>query len=231
MNTDNMTISGETIDYGPCAFMDIFHPMRVFSSIDHHGRYAYARQPDVAMWNLTQLASSLMPLIDDVEAAQASIDRFPGLFQAAWLEVFRAKLGLKTEEEGDGDLVQALLSLMAKGSDFTNTFRALGTENLGDEVTDREALQTWESDWRARLARENSTPEDRAEAMQAVNPALIPRTHRIEEAIQAAVAGDRAPFDRLHAALATPFDEPGDFADLARPPAEDEIVPQTFCGT
>ncbi len=232
MNTDNMTISGETIDYGPCAFMDGYHAMRVFSSIDQHGRYAFARQPDVAMWNLAQLASALMPLIGDVEAAQGAIDRFPALFQKAWLEVYRAKLGLLQAEDGDSDLVQDLLKVMGEHqADFTNVFRALGTDAARDEFTDRAGFDAWEKDWRARLAHEGATPEDRREGMAAVNPAIIPRTHRIEQAIQAAVDGDLAPFQRLNAALAAPFADPGDFEDLTRPPTQSEAVPQTFCGT
>ena len=232
MNTDNMAISGETIDYGPCAFMDGYHPMRVFSSIDQHGRYAFARQPDVGMWNLAQLATALMPLIDNVEAAQSAIDRFPELFQKAWLSQFRAKLGLQTEEDGDADLAQGLLTVMATGeADFTHVFRALGTGTARDHVLDREALADWEATWHARLKREDSKAEDRADAMAAVNPAIIPRTHRIEKAIQSAVQGDLAPFERLNAALAAPFAEPGDYADLTKPPTEAERAPQTFCGT
>lgn len=232
MNTDNVTISGETIDYGPCAFMDIYHPMRVFSSIDQQGRYAFARQPDVGMWNLAQLASALLPLIGEVELAQTSVDRFPELFQAAWLRVFRAKLGLETEEDGDSDLAQGLLTVMAdEQADFTNTFRALGTDAARDEFTNRTAFDAWEQTWQDRLAREGATPTDRLDAMQSVNPAIIPRTHRIEQAIEAAVAGDLTLFERLNKALATPFADPGEFADLTRPPTETEVVPQTFCGT
>ena len=232
MNTDNMTISGETIDYGPCAFMDVYHPMRVFSSIDQHGRYAFGRQPDIAMWNLAQLASALVPLIGEVDDAQAAIDRFPDLFRAEWLKVFRAKIGLTTESEGDHDLIHALLDVMANGqADFTNAFRALGTPLARDQFTDRDAFDAWERDWRDRLSMEDAAPEDRTAEMQAVNPALIPRTHRIEQAIQAGVSGDFGPFERLNLALATPFADPDDHSDLALPPTEDEIVPQTFCGT
>lgn len=232
MNTDNMTISGETIDYGPCAFMDTYHPMRVFSSIDHHGRYAFGRQPDVAMWNLAQLASALLPLIGSVEVAQAELDRFPDLYQMAWLDVFRTKVGLQTKSADDGELIHGLLEVMANGqADFTNAFRALGTESATDEFLDRKAYGDWERTWVDRLKQENAKPEDRHEAMRRVNPSLIPRTHRIEEAIQAAVAGDYSLFERLGAALEQPFEDSGDYRDLARPPAEDEIVPQTFCGT
>lgn len=232
MNTDNMAISGETIDYGPCAFMDGYQAMRVFSSIDQQGRYAFARQPDMAMWNLAQLATALLPLIGDVEVAQKAIERFPGLFQEAWLAEYRAKLGLVQAEEGDSDLVQDLLRIMGvHQADFTNVFRALGTLAARDEFTDRDAFDAWETVWHARLLREGASVDDRRDAMDAVNPAVIPRTHRIEQAIQAAVAGDLAPFHRFNAALATPFADPGDVADLTRPPMPDEAVAQTFCGT
>ena len=232
MNTDNMTISGETIDYGPCAFMDTYHPMRVFSSIDQHGRYAFARQPDVAMWNLAQLASALLPLIGDGAPAQAAVDRFPDMFRQAWLAVFRAKLGLRTEAEGDAELIHRLMDIMTNGqSDFTNTFRALGTEAARDEFADGDAFAEWRRDWVERLGKEDAAPEDRVDDMQRVNPAVIPRTHRIEQAIQAGVAGDFAPFERLKSTLATPFELASDDLDLTRPPTEQEIVPQTFCGT
>ncbi len=232
MNTDNMTISGETIDYGPCAFLDTYHPLQVFSSIDQHGRYAFGRQPDIAMWNLAQLASALMPVIDDLEAVQAAVDRFPDLFRAAWIAVFRAKLGLAAEEEEDTELVHGLLDCMAKGrADFTNAFRALGTGKARDEFLDPSAFDDWSETWKLRLGRGASDPEKRLAEMRNANPAIIPRTHRIEQAIQAAVGGDLAPFQRLNQALATPFDDAGKFADLTRPPNADEIVPQTFCGT
>ncbi|NNL19586.1 MAG: hypothetical protein HKP37_12680, partial [Boseongicola sp.] len=232
MNTDNMTISGETIDYGPCAFMDRYHPMQVYSSIDQQGRYAYGRQPDMAMWNLAQLATSLLPLIGNVEAAQASLDRFPELFRVAWLDVFRAKIGLRSQVEGDDGLIQDLLTRMAHGkSDFTNTFRALGTKKARDEFVDPDSFVEWEKTWKDRLSEEDATPEDRLSDLHSANPALIARTHRIEQSIQSAVAGDFAPFERLHKALTAPFSDPGDANDLARPPSEDELVSQTFCGT
>ncbi|MXQ07555.1 YdiU family protein [Alphaproteobacteria bacterium GH1-50] len=236
MNTDNMTISGETIDYGPCAFMDAYHPMRVFSSIDTGGRYAYARQPDIALWNLAQLATSLLLIMGEdkdaaLEAAQGVIDGFPDLFRAEWLRIFRAKIGLTTIEDGDTALIHRLLDVMAAGgSDFTNTFRALHSDVAADQFADRDAFEDWAREWRDRLEREDATPEDRAATMDRVNPAVIPRTHRIEEAIQAGVAGDFEPFEALLATLARPFDVPENTA-LMRPPTEDEVVPQTFCGT
>jgi serine/tyrosine/threonine adenylyltransferase len=237
MNTDNTSVAGETIDYGPCAFMDTYRSGQVFSSIDHYGRYAYNRQPDVLIWNLAQFATTLLPLMGEdrnsaIEAATASVHRFPDLFQSAWLATFRAKLGLGTEEDEDADLVQTLLSRMETlRADFTNTFRALGTPAARDEFLDPAGYDAWETDWRARLAREGSTPEERAAEMRRANPAVIPRTHRIEEAIAAGVAGDFAPFRRLALALARPFEEVSGMEDLRRPPAEDEVVRQTFCGT
>ena len=232
MNTDNMTISGETIDYGPCAYVDRYHPMQVFSAIDQQGRYAYSRQPDMAMWNLAQLASALLPLIGAVEAAQAAIDQFPDAYRAAWLDVFRAKIGLQTSVDGDAELIQDLMDRMANGhADFTNTFRALGTAKARDEFIDPSIYDDWDRKWRDRLALEDANPEDRIPDLHRANPALIARTHRIEQAIQAGVAGDFAPFERLKTALATPFADPSEMADLARPPTETEVVPQTFCGT
>ncbi len=232
MNTDNMAISGETIDYGPCAFLDVYHPLRVFSSIDEYGRYAFGRQPDIAMWNLAKLASALMPVINDHEAAQAAVDRFPDLFRSEWLAVFRAKIGLATEEDGDAELIHGLLERMATcHADFTNTFRSLGTNVARDEFLDPEAFDEWETKWSERLAREGNSPDDCSTRMNSVNPAIIPRTHRIEQAIQASVANDLTPFQRLNQALASPFVDAGEFADLTRPPREDEIVSQTFCGT
>ena len=227
-----MAISGETIDYGPCAFQDQFHPLRVFSSIDQQGRYAFMRQPEMGLWNLVQLANALMPLIKDQEAAQASVDRFAKQFQDAYADVFRAKIGLREKHDGDDQLIQDLLTIMTDNqSDFTNTFRSLGGDVTADEFTDREAFTAWENRWKTRLAEENATPEDRIAEMHRANPWVIPRTHRIEQAIKAAVAGDFVPFERLNAALAAPFERSEDFADLARVPSEAEVVPRTFCGT
>jgi uncharacterized protein YdiU (UPF0061 family) len=233
MNTDNCQIAGETIDYGPCAFMDIYHPNTVFSSIDQHGRYAFNRQPDIAMWNLAQLATSLLPLIDpDTDAAVAAatevIHSFTDHFQPEWVGLFRAKIGLITVEDGDEDLISDILARMAGGrADFTNTFRALSGDKARDQFLNPDAFDQWEPAYRARLARESGdTPHD----MDQINPAVIPRTHRIEEAIQAAVTGNLEPAKTLIAALSTPFDVPS-VRHLTRPPEPDEIVPQTFCGT
>ena len=230
MNTDNCSISGETIDYGPCAFMDAFHQGRVFSSIDRQGRYAYGNQPQIVVWNMAQLATSLLQQMDDketaVEDATEIVHDMPELIEAAWLRRFAAKLGISNPRPEDVDLINELLSLMqTDGADFTNTFRALGTDQARDHFTDRDAFDTWAENWRSRIKDE---PDPQA-VMQAANPAVIPRNHRIEQMIEAAVAGDMAPFERLMTALATPFEETD--PELQRPPTEDEIVPATFCGT
>lgn len=230
MNTDNCSISGETIDYGPCAFMDAFHQGRVFSSIDRQGRYAYGNQPQIVVWNMAQLATSLLQQMDDketaVEDATEIVHDMPELIESAWLRRFAAKLGISNPRPEDADLINELLSLMqTDGSDLTNTFRALGTDQARDHFTNRDAFDTWAENWRSRIKDE---PDPQA-VMQAANPAVIPRNHRIEQMIEAAVAGDMAPFERLMTALATPFEETD--PELQRPPTEDEIVPATFCGT
>ena len=234
MNTDNTTISGETIDYGPCAFLDQYIPDKVFSSIDSYGRYAYGRQPQIMVWNLAQFATALLPLIDPdqdtaIEAATQSVNRFGDLYGAAWVKVFAGKLGLADPEDEDGALATRLLKLMAEdGADFTNTFRALGTPEARDQFGDREAFDAWEADWLTRTAHDTG---DRDAILQAANPAIIPRNHRVEEAISAATEGDLAPFHRLTEALQRPFDDTPDTQDLRRPPTDTEEVRQTFCGT
>lgn len=237
MNTDNMAVSGETIDYGPCAFLDAYDPVRVFSSIDQFGRYAYANQPQVALWNLAQFASCLLPLIDlpgpeAIAAATAAIDTFRDLHQDEWLRLFRAKIGLATAEDGDLDLLERLLSLMAdQQADFTRTFRGLADGTARDEFADREAFALWSADWQRRRDREPGGEAGARALMARASPAVIPRNHRIEAAITAAVAGDFGPFHRLNRVLAAPFDLAPDDTDLARAPTEDEQVRRTFCGT
>ncbi|RDC73138.1 YdiU family protein [Rhodovulum sp. 12E13] len=235
MNTDNTAVSGETIDYGPCAFMDAYHPATVFSSIDHGGRYAYARQPEILAWNLAQFATCLLPLIDAdpdraVARAQAAMDRYPERAQAEWARVFRAKLGLAREEEGDADLAIRLLEAMAAArADFTNVFRGLADGTARDWFADRAPFEAWEADWQARLAREEG---DVTARLAAANPAVIPRNHRVEEAIRAALGGDLEPARALHAALSSPFADPDAKArPYTRPPEESEVVHATFCGT
>jgi serine/tyrosine/threonine adenylyltransferase len=230
MNTDNCSISGETIDYGPCAFMDAFHANRVFSSIDRQGRYAFSNQPQMAVWNMAQLATALIQQMDDSAAAIAEateiVHAMPAQIEAAWLGRFGAKIGIADAQPDDLPLIDDLLALMQKdGADFTNAFRSLSGEAPQDQFTDRDAFAAWQDCWQARIA----TETDPARVMDAANPAIIPRNHRIEAMIAAAVAGDMAPFERLMKALATPFTETD--AELHHPPTEQEIVPATFCGT
>lgn len=232
MNTDNMSISGETIDYGPCAFMDAFAHDRVFSSIDRTGRYAYTNQPSIAVWNLAQLATALIQQFDDpadgVDRATEIVHAMPDLLQRAWLKRFAAKIGIAEPEPEDQDLVVDLLARMGEGqADFTNTFRALLDGHARDQFLDPGQFDTWETGWRARLEREPNP-----EAVMAVaNPVLIPRNHRMEEMITAAVAGDYGPFERLNSALARPFEQDANSDDLRRPPLDQEVVKATFCGT
>ncbi len=232
MNTDNCTISGETIDYGPCAFLDVYHPDTVFSSIDHQGRYAYSNQPDIVVWNLAQLATALIQLADDpqtaVQQATEIVHAMPDLVKVARLRRFRAKLGLTSARDGDGALIDDLLARMARGqADFTNTFRALGRDTARDQFSDPTLFDAWHSDWVARCRSEPDVPA----TLAAANPGFIARNHRIEQMIRAGVAGDYAPFHRLNRVLARPFDDQPDQQDLARPPKEDEVVQATFCGT
>ena len=246
MNTDNTSISGETIDYGPCAFMDHYDPAAVFSSIDEQGRYAYANQPRIALWNLTRLAECLLPLFSDdkdkaIEEAQSVLAEFPGKFTAAYQSGLRQKIGLFTARDGDEALVQDLLDAMAKNNaDFTLTFRRLSAA-AEDAARDRDAralfadpvaYDEWVARWRQRTGGEPQTPAERAGVMRTVNPAFIPRNHRIEAVIQAAVArDDYAPFEELLAVLAKPYEEQPAFADYANPPEPHQRVLQTFCGT
>ena len=228
MNTDNMAISGETIDYGPCAFMDAYHPDTVFSSIDRHGRYAWSQQPPVAVWNLAQLASCLLPLMPDPEGAVPEatqiVHGFPAIYQAAWLNRFGAKLGLPAAGAEDQPLIERLLTMMAQQeADFTRTFRGLVTGKAAAEFADPAPFMEWRRDWQAR-------GPDLSVAARA-NPARIPRNHRIQQAIDAGVGGDFAPFHRLVEAVTHPFDERADWADLAASPEQGEEVRVTYCGT
>jgi len=234
MNTDNMAISGETIDYGPCAFMDRYHPQTVFSSIDQHGRYAYDKQADIALWNLAQFASALLPLMggatqEAIDRATAALHDFPKRFSEEWLAVFRPKIGLATAEEGDTQLIHTLLERMAvTGADFTNTFRALAEGTARDQFAQPDAYEAWAADWQARLARD---PEGAKARMRAANPVVIPRNHRIEEVIQAGLHGDFVPFEKLLNILSHPFEETEENAPYRTPPTPEERVMHTFCGT
>jgi uncharacterized protein YdiU (UPF0061 family) len=243
MNTDNMSVAGETIDYGPCAFLDDYHPGRVYSSIDRGGRYAYGNQPRIAQWNLSRLAECLLPVIDvdpgkALEEAQAAVDAFPERFEQAYRERFRAKLGLAAAQGGDADLIDDLLEAMAEaGADFTNAFRALCEAAEGrDERFRRElggspAAEEWLGRWRARLAREALDPAERAASMRRESPAVIPRNHRVEAVLEAAVEGDLGPLEDLLEVIASPWEEHDATLPYRSPPRPHEVVQQTFCGT
>ena len=237
MNTDNTAISGETIDYGPCAFMDVFHPKCVFSSIDAGGRYAWSNQPGIGLWNMTRLAETLLPLLSDDPAeatriAEAVLARYPEQFETHYMARFRAKLGLPSDAATE--LIEECLDLLAEYEiDFTLFFRHLTRVAAGDDAATlssmfhaRKAFDAWLAQWRGA-----ADPATRLADMRAANPILIPRNHRVEQAIQGAYIGDFAPFHRLVDALAHPYAERPEDADLELPPQPDEIVHQTFCGT
>jgi len=232
MNTDNMAVSGETIDYGPCAYLEGYDPAKVFSSIDTGGRYAYGNQPRAAAWNLGQFGSALVPVMGDEQAAvdrlTAILQTFPEVYEAEWLRLFRAKIGISTEDPGDRELVETLLTRMhAADADFTRTFRGLATGSAAAEFADPKGFEDWARDWRDRI-RAEPAPDA---LMRRTNPALIARNHQVEAMIQAAVAGDYAPFERLNRALATPCDDQPGTGDLAARAGVDEEVTRTFCGT
>ncbi len=236
MNTDNCSVSGETIDYGPCAFMDEYDPGAVFSSIDEQGRYAYGNQPRIALWNLARLAECLIPLLGDNEdAAKDALAAFAPRFQAAYFGGLRRKIGLRTQREGDDVLTGDLLKLMAANrADFTLTFRRLADAAEGNAAgvrslfADGAAFDVWLERWRDRMAGEEAP----AAAMRAVNPVFIPRNHLVEAALAAAVErGDFRPFEALLGVLGRPFDDDPALEQYATPPREDERVLQTFCGT
>jgi uncharacterized protein YdiU (UPF0061 family) len=245
MNTDNMTVSGETIDYGPCAFLDDYDPAKVFSSIDHGGRYAFANQPAIAQWNLARLAETLLPLINDdtqaaIAAATDAIEAFPQQFENFWQQGMRAKLGLSQEQAGDAELIEELLDVMHRSNaDFTLTFR-----RLTDAAEDSNALtqvrmlfrspgvfDAWGARWQDRLRHDPQSTSERASAMRTVNPVYIPRNHMVERAIKAAINGDFSLFESLHRLLQRPFEVQAGMAGFEEPPQPEERVLQTFCGT
>lgn len=239
MNTDNMALSGETIDYGPCAFMNAYDPETVYSSIDRHGRYAYGNQAMVAQWNLARFAETLLPLIDPreeqaVEQAEEILKQFGDSFQRHWRILMRAKLGLFGEEEGDPKLISSLLDWMRQNkADYTNTFCDLTEMPLPDHPPyDQEDFRTWLDTWQKRLARQTETNEEVRRQMAVHNPVIIPRNHRVEEALQAAEKeGDYGKLERLQRALSRPFDADPEFREYRQPPAKGEDVTATFCGT
>jgi serine/tyrosine/threonine adenylyltransferase len=237
MNTDNMALSGETIDYGPCAFMDAYAPGTVFSSIDHQGRYAYANQPLILAWNLARLAETLLPQFDAdgqkaVAMANERLGAIAGLYRAAWVDLMRRKLGLAGADNADGDLADTLLQAMeGQGADWTLTFRRLARAAAGDDTAvaalfaDPTALRAWLPRWRARLA------PDAAARINATNPAVIPRNHNVEAALNAATKGDMLPFSNLLAAVQRPFDPETGREAFVLPPPEGLAPVVTYCGT
>ena len=239
MNTDNMALSGETIDYGPCAFMDAYDPNTVFSSIDHNGRYAYGRQPQIAKWNLARFAETLLPLIHEdpqeaVSMAKEAISGFSDTFRHYWLAGMRAKLGLLNQEEDDGALVEDLLDCMHRhGADFTNTFRNLSSGSLPEAFVFRALdFKQWFERWQARLKRQPDSRESSRRLMNTHNPAVIPRNHRVEEALEAAVErADITVMEKLLGFLSQPYQGPSEQAGYHLPPPPSAQPYQTFCGT
>ena len=244
MNTDNMALSGETIDYGPCAFMDSYDPNTVFSSIDHGGRYAYANQPTIAQWNLARLAETLLPLIDPdldraVTLATEAVAGFMEHFDAQFLARMRRKIGLASVEADDAGLVRGLLAAMyGQKADFTLSFRGISLAAAGDELPLRELfadpwqIDRWLQEWRTRLTRDPQSDDERVELLRRANPEFIPRNHLVEAALDAASDhDDMEPFRRLLGVLQRPFEHHPEAADYALPPAPSDRVYKTFCGT
>ena len=238
MNTDNMALSGETIDYGPCAFMDDYDPMAVFSSIDHQGRYAFGNQPLIAQWNLARFAETLLPLLHDdinqaVEIAEAALANFPDLFRAHWLRLMSQKLGLFDVREGDKKLLEGFLKLLHEHhADYTNSFRALADDQLPSEpVFQNEQFQTWHQRWQARLAEQQQDLDEAKKLMRSASPAIIPRNHLVEAVLKAAEQGDLKPLNGLLGALAYPYHDDPRAVIYRKPPTDNEKISQTFCGT
>lgn len=239
MNTDNMTISGETIDYGPCAFMDVYDPATVFSSIDREGRYAYGNQPYMGGWNLARFAESLLSLLHEeqekaIQIAQEAISEFNKLYHIHWFAGMRAKLGIFNEEKQDEVLIEDLLNLMKDyRADYTNTFRALTFDRHEDSdlFSSTEFVQ-WRELWQARLERQDESKSASQQLMRNSNPAVIPRNHRVEEALKAAVDhGDYSVMERLLEVLSNPYAHSPEQAAYCTPPGDDDRPYQTFCGT
>ena len=238
MNTDNMTISGETIDYGPCAFMDVFSTKKVFSSIDRNGRYEYGSQAHIAHWNLTKLAESLLPLLHEsmdeaMKLAEVSISEYANDFNSAWISGMRSKLGLLNEEEGDYELAQNLFRWMENAkADFTSTFRDLSYENLSDkDIYNSPDFKKWHDLWQERLSRNSKSVKSALILMRKHNPVIVPYNHFVEEALSAAEKGDMKPFDTLHSVLMKPFTLSASNEVYRQSTVQPNPNYQTFCGT
>ena len=239
MNTDNVALSGETIDYGPCAFMDHYDPLTVFSSIDHQGRYSFANQPIIAQWNLARLAETILPLISDnnekaLKLAEEAINTFADLYQSKWLDMMRRKIGLITKKNEDKDLISELLDTMQKHkADFTNTFRFLSEDVLsGDDIFKTEEFLTWYKKWKLRLKKESNTFENIKKIMDTNNPRVIPRNHLVEKALKSAEEGDLETIVDFSKIIKNPYSSSIDVPKkYLNPPNDNEKVLQTFCGT
>ncbi|MCP0914598.1 MULTISPECIES: protein adenylyltransferase SelO [Legionella] len=239
MNTDNMALSGETIDYGPCAFMDVYYPATVFSSIDRLGRYAYANQPLIAQWNLARFAETLLPLLHSnqeraIAMAEEILNEFPELYHNKWLTMMRAKLGLFGRQQEDEQLIIDLLSLMQQHhADYTNTFRDLSqaVKPGGKFYDDNHLFQTWYERWQLRLKQNKQPLATSFRLMREMNPAVIPRNHQVEQSLQAAMRGDMKPLQDFLIVLKEPYTERPELKPYQATPTASERVYQTFCGT
>ena len=238
MNTDNMTLSGETIDYGPCAFMDAYDPRTVFSSIDHQGRYAYGNQPHIAQWNLARLAEAILPLLHDecenaIDIAEEALNGFGVKYEEKWQSMMRAKLGLFDKQEGDESLITDLLVWMQRsGADYTNTFMCLTENNLSqDKIYNDSFFKEWHARWQMQLAKYVKQSKSSLTLMRTSNPSVIPRNHKMEQVLKDATSGDLKPLKNFLAALKTPYKNCSDLKPYQDPPSQEERVCQTFCGT
>ncbi|OPA79127.1 hypothetical protein BVG16_08490 [Paenibacillus selenitireducens] len=239
MNTDNMAISGETIDYGPCAFMNVYDPATVFSSIDREGRYAYGNQPNIGAWNLARFAETLLPLLHDdeeqaIHLAQDEISNFSELYRRQWLEGMRAKLGIFNEEQQDESLIESLLDMMHKhGADYTNTFLALTFDQQEkSDLYGSDEFAQWHKRWRERLSRQQEPRSASHALMRSSNPAVIPRNHRVEAALEAAVnQEDYSVMEQLLDVLRNPYAHAPEQVEFAALPPQSDCTYQTFCGT
>lgn len=238
MNTDNVSICGESIDFGPCAFMDTYNPQTVFSSIDSYGRYSYGNQPQIAGWNLARFAETLLPLLHDseekaLEIANDIISSFPKLYYDFWLKGMRKKLGMIQGEVEDETIVKELLGLMEKyKADFTNTFRALTMGELcGIELLGMDEFIQWKEKWKTRLEKEHKTKEEIKQVMKDNNPAVIPRNHRVEEALEAANKGDYSKMEKLLQVLSNPYAYSSEQDEYTSLPEILDVPYRTFCGT
>ena len=238
MNTDNMTLSGETIDYGPCAFMDAYDPKTVFSSIDYRGRYAYGNQPRIAQWNLARLGEVILPLLDEEpknsrEMIEEALNDFGLQYEEKWLSMMRSKLGLFDEQEGDESLITDLLDWMQRtGADYTNTFIFLTEDNLPqDKPYNDNFFKQWHARWKVQLAKNAKPSKSSFNLMRSNNPSIIPRNHQMEQVLKDANSGDLKPLKNFLIALKEPYEDCSDLKSYQSPPKEGERVCQTFCGT